>query len=127
MRGSGSSFSSCIPNLQVLPKESDSVQSKVKAIYSEKSFLTSTADIPPNTPFGLILDRTPFYAESGGQEYDQGSIAIDGVAEFEVENVQVFNGYVVHIGQMKYGRLSVSDDVLSTYDEVRFPLVISPI
>ena len=89
--------------------------------------MTSTADIPPNTPFGLILDRTPFYAESGGQEYDQGSIAIDGVAEFEVENVQVFNGYVVHIGQMKYGRLSVSDDVLSTYDEVRFPLVISPI
>ena len=44
---------------------------------------------------------------------------IDGVADFEVTNVQVFNGYVLHIGQLKYGRLSVGDSVVSSYDELR--------
>ena len=43
---------------------------------------------------------------------------IDGVADFEVNNVQVFNGYVLHIGQLKYGQLSVGDTVVSSYDEV---------
>ena len=43
---------------------------------------------------------------------------IDGVADFEVTNVQVFNGYVLHIGHLKYGHLSVDDSVVSSYDEV---------
>ena len=33
--------------------------------------------------------------------------------------MQVFNGYVLHIGQLKYGRLSVGDNVVSSYDELR--------
>jgi alanyl-tRNA synthetase len=68
--------------------------------------------------FGIILDRTSFYAEAGGQEYDTGNIVIDGIADFEVANVQVFNGYVLHIGHLKYGKLSVGDNVVSSYDEV---------
>lgn len=43
---------------------------------------------------------------------------IDGAADFEVTNVQVFNGYVLHIGRLKYGQLSVGDSVVSSYDEV---------
>jgi len=33
--------------------------------------------------------------------------------------VQVFNGYVLHIGRLKYGQLSVGDNVVSSYDELR--------
>jgi alanyl-tRNA synthetase len=65
------------------------------------------------------LDKTSFYAEAGGQEYDTGNIVIDGVADFEVEDVQVFSGYVLHIGHLKYGQLKVEDEVVSSYDEVR--------
>ena len=99
--------------------ERGSITAKVVAIYNKKAFLKTTEEIPEDTTFGLILDRTSFYAESGGQEYDTGSIVIDGVAEFEVTNVQVFNGYVLHIGNMKYGKLSVGDEIVSSYDEVR--------
>ncbi|KAI0671691.1 tRNA synthetases class II (A)-domain-containing protein [Trametes maxima] len=109
-----------------VPKTDDSfkfqqgnITAKVVAIYSKKAFLKSTEDIPEDTSFGILLDRTSFYAESGGQEYDTGSIIIDGVAEFEVTNVQVFNGYVLHIGHLKYGKLDVGDEIVSSYDELR--------
>ena len=94
------------------------IDATVKAIYHKKAFLQSTSDIAFNTIIGVLLDRTSFYAEAGGQEYDTGNIVIDGVADFEVTNVQVFNGYVLHIGQLKYGQLSVGDTVVSSYDEV---------
>ncbi|KZT63772.1 hypothetical protein DAEQUDRAFT_699743 [Daedalea quercina L-15889] len=95
------------------------VTARILSIYSNKSFVDSTAVISGDTSFGILLDRTSFYAESGGQEYDTGGIVIDGVAEFEVSNVQVFSGYVLHIGHMKYGALKVGDEVVSSYDELR--------
>ncbi|WVQ81256.1 alanine-tRNA ligase [Cryptococcus sp. DSM 104549] len=97
----------------------DDVKATVKSIYQSSKFLTSTSEIVPNTPFGILLDKTNFYAESGGQEYDTGVIAIDGKAEFKVEDVQVFNGYVLHIGQLEEGEIKVGDEVICTYDELR--------
>jgi len=95
------------------------VTAHVKAIYHDKSFVQSTSALPEDTTFGILLDRTSFYAESGGQECDTGNIVIDGVADFQVTNVQVFSGYVLHIGHVKYGQLDVGNEVLSCYDEVR--------
>jgi alanyl-tRNA synthetase len=94
------------------------ITAHIKAVFYNKSFLQSTTDIPPGSPFGLLLDRTSFYAESGGQEYDTGNIVIDGQADFEVSNVQVYSGYVLHIGHLKYGHLEVGSQVVSSYDEV---------
>ena len=95
------------------------VTSKIVAVYHDKTFLETTSSISSGATLGLILDRTNFYAEAGGQEYDTGTIIIDGIAEFEVNDVQTFNGYVLHVGQLKYGTLQVGDEVVSTYDEVR--------
>jgi alanyl-tRNA synthetase len=110
-----------LPNITLpyaLTQGMGNIDAAIKAIYYKKAFLQSTLDIPADTVFGIILDRTSFYAEAGGQEYDTGNIVIDGVADFEVTNVQVFNGYVLHIGHLKYGKLSVDDSVVSSYDEV---------
>lgn len=95
------------------------IDSKVVAIYHNRSFVSSTENIPEDTLFGILLDRTSFYAESGGQEHDTGSIVIDDSAEFDVTDAQVFNGYVLHIGLLKYGTLSIGDEVVASYDEVR--------
>lgn len=39
-----------------------------------------------------------------------------------VDEVQVYNGYVLHIGEVKEGYFAIGDNVVSTYDEVRpFP------
>lgn len=91
----------------------------VQLIYTGKEFIKSTADIAPKTPLGLILDRTNFYAEAGGQIYDTGSIIIDGVAEFKVLDVQSYGGYIVHNGYIEYGTLNSGDEVICEYDELR--------
>ncbi|KAI0853337.1 tRNA synthetases class II (A)-domain-containing protein [Daldinia vernicosa] len=92
---------------------------KVQLIYTGTEFIKSTKDLPPNTAFGLLLDRTNFYAESGGQVADTGRIVIDDVAEFEVHDVQQFGGYIIHNGFLKYGELKAGDEVICEYDELR--------
>lgn len=95
------------------------ITSQIKTIYHSKRFIESTKNIPEGEQFGVVLDRTNFYAEQGGQENDTGKIIIDGVAELEVQNVQLYGGYVLHTGSLKYGSLSVGDEVLCEYDELR--------
>jgi alanyl-tRNA synthetase len=97
----------------------ENITSKIQAIYHAKKFADDTTSIPEGDQIGLILDKTNFYAEQGGQEYDTGKIVIDGQAELAVENVQVYAGYVLHTGYMKYGSFSVSDSVICEYDELR--------
>lgn len=113
-----------LEGMKEVPKTNDEakyttgvIPATVKAIYYGKEF-TKSAEKTGET-FGVILDKTNFYAEQGGQEYDTGKITIDGKAEFEVENVQTFAGYVLHIGSLKYGSLKVGDEVISTFDELR--------
>ncbi|KAI9813143.1 MAG: Alanine--tRNA ligase [Pycnora praestabilis] len=97
--------------------DKSNITSQLKAIYHAKDFLQSTTEIPEGEQLGLLLDRTNFYAEQGGQENDTGRILIDGVAELEVVNVQVYAGYVLHTGYIKYGALSVGDEVICEYEE----------
>jgi alanyl-tRNA synthetase len=97
----------------------DDIKATVKSVYHKSQFLTSTKDVPAGESFGILLDKTNFYAEQGGQEYDTGVLAIDGKAEFKVEDVQVANGYVLHIGRMVEGEIDVGEEVIATYDEVR--------
>ncbi|KAI1004517.1 Alanine--tRNA ligase [Podosphaera aphanis] len=91
----------------------------VELIFDGKIFLKSTESIPANKPFGILLDRTNFYAEQGGQVSDIGKIIIDGVAEFKVLDVQIFGGYIVHNGYLAYGKLEAGDQVICEYDELR--------
>jgi alanyl-tRNA synthetase len=95
------------------------INATLKAIYHNGKFIQSTADVPEGEQFGVILDKTNFYAEQGGQEYDTGRIVIDGEAEIDVKNVQVYGGYIMHTGYMNYGTLKIGDKVLCDYDELR--------
>ncbi|KAJ9312903.1 hypothetical protein DTO271D3_6817 [Paecilomyces variotii] len=109
-----------------VPKTDDSakfergnISAQIKAIYHAKKFVSSTDEIPEGEQLGIILDRTNFYAEQGGQENDTGKIIIDGKAELEVGDVQSYAGYVLHTGTMKYGSFSLGDTVIAEYDELR--------
>jgi alanyl-tRNA synthetase len=92
---------------------------KIQVIYDGKSFSKTTEGIPSDKPFGILLDKTNFYAEQGGQVADTGKIIIDGVAEFKVLDVQAYGGYIVHNGYLDYGSLKAGDEVICEYDELR--------
>jgi alanyl-tRNA synthetase len=56
----------------------------------------------------VVLDRTPFYAEGGGQLADQGVIELDNGARIEVRDVQSpINGLIVHTARVLSGEVSV--------------------
>ena len=51
-----------------------------------------------NQVAGAVLDATSFYAEMGGQTFDTGSLLIDDSSVLQVDDVQVYAGYIVHVG-----------------------------
>ena len=65
----------------------------------------------------LILNQTPFYAESGGQVGDIGAIKMGEDTEFHVTDTQKQNDVYLHIGALKSGELSVGDKVQTRIDE----------
>ena len=67
----------------------------------------------------IVLDKTPFYAEMGGQVADHGVILV-GDSRFEVNNVQKDKGgKYLHHGKMVSGSIKVEDLVLASIDVER--------
>lgn len=67
----------------------------------------------------VVLNRTPFYAEGGGQLADQGVIRTDG-AVVEVVDVQSpVDGVIVHRGKVRTGELRVGDGAHAEIDVER--------
>ena len=67
----------------------------------------------------VVLDRTPFYAESGGQAGDAGYLRA-GAAEFVVGDTRKHAGSVfAHVGELINGELSVGDTVDAEVDRRR--------
>ncbi|GAA3563210.1 alanine--tRNA ligase [Nonomuraea rosea] len=68
------------------------------------------------TTVEIVLGRTPFYAEGGGQLADQGVIRTSG-AEAEIVDVQSpIAGLVVHRGKIRSGELKVGDEAQAEID-----------
>jgi len=93
----------------------------IKAIRHAKSFVS---EVTAGQECGLLLDKTNFYAEQGGQIYDEGFLVKDEESEFKVKNVQVRGGYVLHIGTVE-GTFRVGDSVKCLVDEERRRQVMS--
>ena len=66
----------------------------------------------------VILDQTPFYAESGGQVGDKGELKGAGFS-FAVSDTQKYGQAIGHIGKVASGSLKVGDAVQADVDEVR--------
>jgi alanyl-tRNA synthetase len=68
----------------------------------------------------LVLDRTPFYAEGGGQLADHGTVLLSGGAVVEVHDVQTpLTGLIVHRGRVVSGEVTGGESVVGEVDVER--------
>ena len=89
------------------------VDAEVLAIYRDGS---SVQQVEAGDSAVVVLDRTPFYAESGGQVGDAGQI-VSGSAAFDVADTLKIQATVFgHHGRVEAGRLAVGDRVTAQVD-----------
>ena len=87
--------------------------STVKAIWNGQELVGKADD---STLFGLILNKTPFYAEQGGQVGDRGHLIRESgndlsESDFIVEETHRYGEYVLHVGRISGGTMQVGDIV----------------
>jgi alanyl-tRNA synthetase len=93
--------------------DATTLPAKVVALYREGAQVQALKSGEPGT---VVLDRTPFYAESGGQVGDRGELVGSG-GTFEVSDTQKIQAEVYgHEGTLKTGALKVGDKVEAKVD-----------
>jgi len=98
--------------------ETDSCDAKLIGWIDVKGFETTGTLSDTDNPIALVLDKTCFYAEAGGQVGDCGMIKT-ATAEFTVEGTEKIADCVLHRGKLLSGSLSVGDAVQVIVDKNR--------
>lgn len=92
------------------------IRARIKAIFNGEDFDHSAQSDTLGSLVAVITNKTNFYGEMGGQVGDTGvirdlSTGREAGGEFEVVDTQVVGGYVLHIGRVIRGRLTVGESV----------------
>ncbi|MEI6858828.1 MAG: alanine--tRNA ligase [Shewanella sp.] len=87
---------------------------KITAIYKEG---VSVNEINVGENAIIILNSSPFYAESGGQCGDSGTLSKNGV-EFIVKDTQKYGQAAGHLGALKVGSLAVGQSLVTSVDKM---------
>jgi alanyl-tRNA synthetase len=90
-------------------------QGKVTALIFDGAI---TEVLRPGQEGQVVLDHTPFYAESGGQIGDTG-LLVAGAARFTVRDTQKLGASFVHVGVLESGELHVGDALEAQVDGER--------
>jgi alanyl-tRNA synthetase len=91
-------------------------QGKVLAIYRDGKFVET---LNAGEKGSVVLDRTPFYAESGGQVGDQGLLRINQTTYFKVHDTIKQGHMHLHLGKCDKGSLKIGDTVEAEVDAKR--------
>ena len=113
----GVEFGKDVPETEFVGYEHTAIDgAKVVALVVENQ---QAEEIMPGVEAIVVLDKTPFYAEMGGQVADHGTISADGVT-FQVTDVQKNKGgKYMHYGKLTQGVLKVGDTVSASIDVKR--------
>ena len=112
----GVEFGKDVPATEFVGYDHDEFDATVVALVAEEEL---REEIAAGTDAIIVLDKTPFYAEMGGQTADHGVISADGML-FTVTDVQKNKGgKFMHYGHLSEGVLQVGDAVHASIDTQR--------
>ena len=92
-------------NVQKPPESLEKIPPTQFTGYEDRPSIESKVLFVTDNEEGIILDKTPFYAESGGQIADTGVITNEGF-EFEVTRVVKHGNHIIHLGEVKKGDIT---------------------
>eukprot|EP00521_Asterionellopsis_glacialis_P013316 CAMPEP_0195305328 /NCGR_PEP_ID=MMETSP0707-20130614/36087_1 /TAXON_ID=33640 /ORGANISM="Asterionellopsis glacialis, Strain CCMP134" /LENGTH=1008 /DNA_ID=CAMNT_0040369413 /DNA_START=123 /DNA_END=3149 /DNA_ORIENTATION=- len=100
----------------------------VQAVFGPDGFLTDGVEAESGDFVGIVLDKSSYYAEAGGQEADIGKILFlsdegEVVGSFAVTDVKAYGGFILHKGAVEEGSVGVGSTVKCQVDYERRRLV----
>lgn len=105
-------------NTNFLGYESTASEATVVGMIANRDVVDRLEKTSGKDPVAVVLDQTPFYAESGGQVGDVGELTAKGV-RFEVVDTQKDGELWMHIGYVREGSIAKGDKLTARVDDVR--------
>ncbi len=96
----------------------DVKDAKVIAIVANDQLCDQVDEVDHEHPIVVVLDKTPFYGEMGGQVGDTGQIVAPGF-HFEVIDSRIDGGFTLHQGHLREGRIELGAAVTAQVDPQR--------
>lgn len=103
---------------EFLGYETTQARGRVVGIVEQGKLADSAEESAGGPPIALILDRSPFYAESGGQIGDVGELRGDGWV-FRVDDTQRDTDFILHIGHVVSGKVVLGASATAEVDAPR--------
>lgn len=97
--------------------DTESAEARVVGIIAAGELVDQVVEVD-HEPITVVLDRTPFYGEMGGQVGDTGEL-VGSDCRFEVIDTQVDSGLVLHKGHLREGKLRLQTAVTAKVDALR--------
>ncbi len=91
---------------------------KVLAIISDDRLCDRMEEVDHEHPVVLVLDKTPFYGEMGGQVGDEGEIVGEHF-RFEVIDSKMDGSFTMHLGHLREGKIELGVTVAAKVDARR--------
>lgn len=103
---------------EFLGYETLEAEAEIVGLIAEQQLVDQLVEVGHDSPVAIVLNRTPFYGEAGGQVGDTGLLQGDG-CEFVVADTQRDGGLLLHIGHLKRGKLALGMKLKARVDSSR--------
>lgn len=117
-RGPVDAIKKVLHHVEFLGYEATEAEAELKFIVAQEQLCDHLQEVGRDETVTLVLDRTPFYGESGGQVGDTGEIVGEGF-RFQVTDTQRDAGLILHHGHLKQGELRTGVPVTARVDVAR--------